>query len=416
MPRSTSNQGSVNHLSFNELKEVLGPSFDEVLKNGIAEQFAVIGRLVAEALIAGEVDYLCGTKHSRKGESGAVRWGSQKGFVTVNGVKQPIEKPRVRTSDGKHEIDLETYSRFSRKEPLSEMALALVGSGVSTRQFQNVIRKELRHHGINKSSVSRHVIAATHKSLEQFLQRSLEGRKFVALLIDGVRVGKAMVIAAIGVDKSGFKHVLGWQIGSSESAVCCRDLLRKLIDRGLDCNRDYLFVLDGSKALKAAVQQHFGMNVTIQRCQEHKIRDVEGYLPAKQKKRFRVLLQAAFNELTYKRASDRLQKIRSQLLSISEPAANSLTEGLEHSLTLHRLGITGGVRQSLRTTNIIESAFSRLRDTTRKISNWNDCDQIDRWLAFGLSRAEEGFRRLPGYRQLARLERQIQIALQDGKS
>jgi putative transposase len=334
----------------------------------------------------------------------------------VRGVKEPIEKPRVRTADGKHEIDLETYSRFSRTEPLSDNALALVGSGVSTRRFHKTVRAELRHQGISKSAVSRRVIAATHKSLQQFLQRSLAGKKFVALLIDGVRLGKTMVIAAIGVDKSGLKHVLGWQLGSSESAVCCRDLLRKLIAQGLDCERDYLFVLDGSKALKAAVQEHFGMSATIQRCQEHKIRDVEGYLPGKYKKRFRVLLQAAFNEPTYKHASDRLQKIRSQLLSISEPAANSLTEGLEHTLTLHRLGITGGVRQSLRTTNIIESAFSRLRDKTRNVSNWSDCEQVERWLAFGLSHAEQGFRRLPGYRQLSRLERQIQIALQDTRS
>jgi transposase-like protein len=415
MPRSTSNQGYVNHLSFQELSDVLGPKFEEVLRDSIAERFAAIGRLVAEALIAGEVESLCGPKHSRKAESGAVRWGSQRGFITIRGVKEPIERPRVRTKDGKHEIDLETYSRFSRTEPLSDTALALVGSGVSTRAFRKTIQGELRHRGISKSAVSRRVIASTHQALEQFLQRSLVGKKFVALLIDGVRMGKTMVVVAIGVDKSGQKHILGWQIGSTENAVCCRDLLRKLLAQGLDCDRDYLFVLDGSKALKAAVQEHFGMDVTIQRCQEHKIRDVEGYLPGKYKKRFRVLLQAAFNERTYKRASDRLQKIRSQLLSISEPAANSLTEGLEHTLTLHRLGINGGVRESLRTTNIIESAFSRLRDKTRNVSNWTDCDQIERWLAFGLLHVERGFRRLPGYRQLSRLERQIKIALQDAK-
>jgi putative transposase len=416
MPRSTSHQGSVNHLSFAELKEVLGPCFEDVLRDGIAEQFAAIGRLVAEALIAGEVDSLCGTKHSRKGENGAVRWGSQPGSISIRGVKEPIEKPRVRSADGQHEIDLETYSRFSGKDALRDNALALIGSGVSLRRFQKTVSKELRHHGLSKSAVSRRIIAAARKAIEEFDQRRFSGRTFVALLFDGVRIGKTMVVAAIGVDKSGIKHVLGWQIGSTETATCCRDLLRKLIEKGLNVDKDYLFVLDGSKALKAAVQETFGMNVMIQRCQEHKIRDVESYLPRKYRKRYRILLQAAFNEKSYKRASQLLQKIRSQLLSISEPAANSLTEGMEHTLTLHKLGITGGVRQSLRTTNIIESAFARLREKTRNVTNWTDCDQINRALALAVPEVEKGFRRLPGYRQLARLERQIQIALQGSKS
>jgi transposase-like protein len=173
--------------------------------------------------------------------------------------------------------------------------------------------------------------------------------------------------------------------------------------------------LDGAKALKAAVQERFGQDVLIQRCQEHKIRDVEGYLPVRLRKRFRLLLQAAFNEANYRAASERLQKIRFQLLSVSEPAATSLTEGLEHTLTLHRLGINGGVRESLRTTNIIESTFSRLRQRTRNVSNWTDCQQVDRWMAFGLLKAEAGFRRLPGYRQLSSLQRKVQTALQSTK-
>lgn len=416
MPRSTRPTGEVNHLSVDELRAVLGPNFEEALTSGVTEYFAQIGRRVAEALIAGEVDSLCGVKHSRKKNGEAVRWGTQKGSITIRGVKEPIEKPRVRTADGKEEIDLETYAAFSRKEPLRDQAIALIGSGVSTRSFAHVVRKEMRHHGISKSAVSTRVIASTKEALERFLSRRWDSYNFVAVLLDGVRIGETFVIVAVGVDKSGYKHVLGWQIGSTESATTCRDLLRKLVDAGLKADRDYLFILDGSKALKVAVQERFGTDATIQRCQEHKIRDVESYLPVRFRKRYRVLLQGAFNCPTYNQASTKLQKIRAQLRRISEPAANSLTEGLEHTLTLHKLGISGGVRESLRTTNIIESTFARLRHTTRNVSSWTDCEQVERWLAFGLLKAESGFRRIPGYRQLSKLERQVSAALQKLRS
>jgi putative transposase len=415
MTRSTRPPASVNFISFEELKEVLGPDFETAIRSGVVEYFARAGRAVAEALIAGEVENLCGQKHSRKRNGEAVRWGSQPGAITIRGVKEPIEKPRVRTADGKNEIDLETYTAFSKKDALREEAIVRIGSGVSTRDFGRTVRKEMRHHGISKSAVSRRVIDSTKVSMETFLARRWDKHTFVSIMIDGVHIGKTHVVAAVGIDKSGYKHVLGWQIGSTESAVVCRDLLRKLSEAGLNPDAPYLFVLDGSKALKAAVQERFGQDVLIQRCQEHKIRDVEGYLPVRLRKRFRLLLHAAYNEPNYRAASERLQKIRLQLLSVSEPSANSLTEGLEHTLTLHRLGINGGVRESLRTTNIIESAFSRLRQRTHNVSNWTDCQQVDRWMAFGLLKAEAGFRRLPGYRQLSSLQRKVQTALQSTK-
>jgi putative transposase len=416
MPRSTRPDGSVNSLSLPELKAVLGPQYENVIRRGCADAFAALSRLVAEALIHGEVEDLCGPKHSRKTSGEAVRWGAQRGAITVQGVKEPIAKPRVRSADGKHEIDLESYSAFSKKDVLRDQAIALIGAGVSGRQFAKTIRKELRHHGISKSAVSRRVIQATKLTLDQFLARRWDKHNFVAILIDGVHVGKAHVIAAIGVDKLGYKHILGWKVGTTESAVACRDLLRRLAESGLDLDRPYLFVLDGSKALKSAVEERFGAGVPIQRCQEHKIKDVEGYLPVPLRKRFRILIQAAYNERTYAAASIRLQRIRFQLLSISEPAANSLTEGLEQTLTLHKLGINGGVHRSLRTTNIIESAFSGLRRRIKDVSSWSDSQHVERWIAFGLSKAEESFRRLPGHRQLSKLHRLVNAALQSANS
>jgi transposase-like protein len=412
MPRSTRIDGYVNSLSLEELKAVLGPHYATVIRQGCAGAFAALSRLIAEALIHGEVDDLCGPKHSRKSNGEAVRWGAQSGAITVQGVKEPISKPRVRSADGEHEIDLEMYAAFSKKDALRDEAIARIGGGTSVRQFAKTIRKELRHHGISKSATSRHVIESTKAILDQFLARRWDKHNFVAILIDGVHIGQAHVIAAVGVDRSGYKHILGWKVGTTESAVACRDLLRRLAESGLDLDKPYLFVLDGSKALRLAVQERFGANAQIQRCQEHKIRDVEGYLPVRVRKRFRLLMQAAYNEKTYTAASERLQKIRLQLLTQSEPAANSLTEGLEQTLTLHKLGINGGVRHSLRSTNIIESAFSGLRRRTKDISAWSDSAQIERWLAFGLTKTEASFRRLPGFRQLNKLQRKLHSALQ----
>lgn len=408
MPRSSSSTGgAVNHLTVDELREVLGPTFEDALRGGISSYFAEIGLAIAEALIQGEVDSLVGRKYQRDADRAAVRWGSQPGVIQVDGGKATIQKPRVRTKDGKHEVDLETYAAFNRKSALSKSALALIGSGVSTRDYVKVVSAELRKHGVSKSAVSRRVVEATKASLDAFQSRRLDSATFVALLFDGIRLGKVHVVAAVGIDKSGKKHVLGWNRGSSENHVVCRDLIRRLVDAGLKVDSPYLFIVDGSKALELAIKERFGDHSLIQRCQEHKIRDVEGYLNRKQAKVFRIKLQAAYNERTYDAASKRLQKIRGELSLISGKAVTSLTEGMEATLTLHRIGITGGVRESLRTTNIIESTFARLRQRVRNVSNWQDGDQVDRWLAFGLLKAEQGYRRIPGHRQLARLQQKI---------
>lgn len=336
----------------------------------------------------------------------------------MRGVKEGINKPRVRTADGKAEIDLETYSTLNSKNAINDELISKVTSGVSTREFSKTISKHLRAKGVSKSSVSRRVIESSQKALENFNQRRWNKMQFVAILLDGISLGETHVVAAIGIDKSGHKHILGWQPGSTENEVVCRDLIRRLVDNGLDVNAGYLFVIDGSKALRKAVRLVFGNHSVIQRCQEHKIRDVEGYLPFAKRKIVRIKLQAAFNESTYKKASGRLRKIREELLRINEPAANSLTEGLDELLTLHKLGINGGVRESLRTTNIIESAFARVRANTKHISNWNDVPQVDRWLGLIAPKVEKGFHRLPGFRQLAKLKKAVaaQIALHSARA
>lgn len=418
MTRSTRQAEYVNSISFDDLRKVLGENFEDAIRTGLQALFTEIGQKLAEAIIEGEVENLCGPKHSRKKEGQAVRWGSQPGTITVRGVKEKITKPRVRTTNGKEEIDLETYSALNNSNVINDQLIAQISSGVSTREYKKTIAKHLKAKGVGKSSVSRHVIAYSQRALKTFMERRWDKAHFVALMFDGIRIGETHVVAAIGIDKGGRKHILGWQLGSTEHEVVCRDLIRNLLDAGLNTDADYLFVIDGSRALRKAIRLVFGNHSVIQRCQEHKIRDVQGYLPPGLRNAYRIKLQAAFNEKTYRKASERLQKIRGELTIISEKAANSLTEGMEETLTLHKLRIDGGVRESLRTTNAIESAFARTRQNTKHISNWTDEAQVERWLALVLPKVERGFQRLPGFRQLARLQRSVkaQIALHSSKA
>ena len=270
------------------------------------------------------------------------------------------------------------------------------------------MEKELRKHGISKSSVSRHAIEATKPLVDAFLTRPLEQLNLIALFIDGIHIGQRQVIVCIGVGYGGRKYVLGLKPGATENEVVCRDLLRDLKDRGLkeDCN--YLFVIDGSQALANAIRAAFGNQTAIQRCQEHKIRDVQSYLPVKLRNTYRLKLQAAWTERTEKKALERLSDIRSELLSISEAAANSLTEGMLDTVTLHRLQISGELRKSLRTTNVIESAFSAVRKLTAKPTRYRNESEIVRWLARGLCEVEKHFQLVRGNRQLTALKKALE--------
>jgi putative transposase len=404
MSRSSRSNNYVNRQPVRKLNPVIGDDHALAIQQGVKEYLQDICLAVLGALMEGELTELCGRRYEHKDDRLFTRHGYQKGSVTVlGGGKEPIEKPRARNVKTGKEAELKSYKAFSDKQVLDDRTLALVGSGVSMRHYEEVLEKSLRRSGVSASSVSRRVIRASQTSLEVFENRRWDKHRFVALLFDGVRVGRCMVVACVGVDLSGRKHVLGVHPGATESAIVCRDLIRKLIDRGLDVDGNYLFIIDGSKALRAAIKERFGKEAAFQRCQEHKIRDVQAYLPFKLKQSYRSKMQAAYNMRSYKQASDRLEKLRIKLSLISEQAERSLVEGLYDTLTLHRLGIWGGLKDSLRTTNIIESTFASLRRKTANVTNWHDEQHVNRWMAHGLLQIEQRYRTVPGHRTLTRL-------------
>jgi len=380
---------------------------DELKNQGVKEYLERRCLEFIEDVIRVEVESLCGLRYEHDPERAHTRYGYQPGLVTaLQGGKQPINKPRVRNVQTGKEAVLRTYQAFRDNRLIDEHTIALIDAGVSTRQLKNTFKKTLRKRGISASAVSQRIIKSTELAHKHFSERRWDQVRFVALLLDGVRFGDSLVLACVGVDLSGGKHVLGVHPGGSEQEIVCTKFLRKLIDRGLDPDGNYLFVVDGSKGLRNAIQNCFGREALLQRCQQHKIEDVLGHLPFKERERTRAQLQAAYNTRSYVQASERLQNIRSKL-SRYEQAKNSLTEGLEDTLTLHKLGIWGGLKDALRTTNIIESTFSTLRRKTRNVTNWQNEEQVNRWIAQGLLKVEQGYRRVPGYRTLTRLRSKL---------
>jgi putative transposase len=298
---------------------------------------------------------------------------------------------------------------MNRTELLDGPLVAAILSGVSARRYADIVARGLEAKGVKRSAISRKAIAATKPTVDQFRQRRLDQHDLTVLLFDGIHAGKRQSIVCLGIDLDGKKHVLGLRTGSTENEIVCRDLLRDMIERGLNVNQEYLFVIDGSGALAKAIRAAFGQEVAIQRCQEHKIRDVQGYLPVRLRAEFRDKLQAAYNEKSEAKASKRLAQIRLQLSLVSQNAVNALTEGMRETLTLHRLGITGLLRKSLRTTNIIESAFSSVRRYMGRVKRFRDEAHIDLWLIRSLLEAERHFRTLRGNRQLRKLRQSLEL-------
>jgi len=413
---SPSNNGSVkvSRSQREKLLDILQPNTKEIVKESIEAYISNGTKFMLELLMHAEARELCGTLYERQKKRQASRWGTEKKATAIVGaVRTNVERPRIRALRNMNgeggEIPLETYKVMNRTELLDGPLVAAILSGVSARRYASIVSRGLEAKGIKRSSISRKTIAATKPTVEQFRQRRLDDQDFVVLILDGVHVAKRQIIACIGIDMNGRKHVLGIRLGATENEIVCRDLIRELIERGISCRKQYLFVIDGSKALASSIRAAFGQDAQIQRCQEHKIRDVQAYLPVKLRNEFRDKMQAAYNQRSEKSASKRLSQIRLELSLISDNAVNALTEGMRETLTLHRLGITGSLRKSLRTTNIIESAFSSVRRYMGRVTRFRDEAHRELWTMRSLIEAERHFRTVPGNRQLRKLRTAMEL-------
>jgi putative transposase len=272
--------------------------------------------------------------------------------------------------------------------------------GISTRDYEGVLDAVCDGYGVRRSSVSRHWVVASKRRLKELLERPLGELDLVAIMIDGIEFHEYVLIAALGIDSDGRKHVLGIRPGGSENAGVCTGLLEDLAARGLPTDREYLFVLDGSKALRKAVTGMFGKDATVQRCHRHKERNVQDHLPEQYRSAATMRLRVAWNMTNYDDAKKELTKALTYLEGVNSAAAESLREAFEDTLTIHKLGIPELLRKSLSSTNPIESCFSTTRDRCRNVRRWKTSDMAMRWAGTMLLETESRFHRVNGYRQL----------------
>jgi transposase-like protein len=368
------------------------------------ESLAVeLGLLVASDILEDEVARLCGARYRHQPGRTHTRYGRQRGVVTLAGQKLPIERPRVRRADGGGEVPLETYGRLQSPDAMPRAVLRRMVRGVSTRDYEDVIDIAREGFGVAKSSVSRDFVRGSAADVKALAERRFDGVHFPVVMIDGVEYAGETMVVALGITEDGTKRVLGLRQGATENAEVCTALLEDLGERGLDTSRPTLLVLDGSKALHAAVKRVWGKNAVLQRCQVHKKRNIKAHVPEKHWPEFEQRLSEAYHETDYDKAKRSLEGTAGWLARINPDAASSLREGLEETLTVIKLGIPAALRRSLATTNPIESALSVTRRVTARVTRWRDGDMRRRWCVAGLLRAESKFRRLKGHRAMPTL-------------
>jgi len=382
----------------------------EELQPRVEQLTGEAGLQILRAILEDEVTRRVGPPHRPDPTSSAVRWGRQPGYVVFTGQKVAVTRPRVRTREGQ-EVQLDSYARLQHDGRRQRAVQEGIVAGLTSRNYHRAVDSVLAGYGIEKSSVSREFVAASAAQLKKLCEKKLGELDVVALLIDGIHVGKQVLVVALGIETSGGKHVLGLWQGATENTTVVKELLEDLLARGLAPERRYLFVIDGAKALRAGIERVFGERAEVQRCQIHKRRNVKDHLPKNAQSDYDRRIRNAYAMTGYAEAKAELEKIFRQLERVNPSAARSLEEGLEETLTLHRLGVGDMLRRSLATTNPIESCLSTVERVARNVKRWRAGDQPMRWTATGLLEAQKKFRKVKGFRQLEALHRRINPSL-----
>lgn len=377
----------------------------EALKGALFGLVVEAGLASVAAMLEEDRVSLCGPRYRHDAARTASRAGHAKGELALGGRRVAVRRPRVRDREGR-EVRLPTWEALEGDDPLTHRAVEQMLVGVSTRKYARsleAVPPSAKTRGTSKSAVSRRFVAATAARVEESLTRRLDDRTFVALMIDGLCVGEHTVLIGLGVDEHGDKHVLGLHEGATENAVACMTLLTSLRERGLRTDRSLLVVIDGAKALTKAVRDVFGDRALIQRCWIHKIRNVTEHLPERERSRVTTTMRDAYRSGDATRAKKVLEGLARQLARRHPSAAASLREGLDETLTVVKLGLTGALLRTLSTTNAIENLNGLVRTRIRRVRRWDGGAMVLRWLVAALDDAAKGFRKLRGHRQLPQL-------------
>jgi transposase-like protein len=344
-----------------------------------------------------EEEHLAGKRKSRATEVN--RWCKEEGSVVVGGQRLPVTRQRLRTREGQ-EVRMKSYDLFHRHDERTMAVYQRMLAGVSCRKYRSTIEELSETCGVSKSVVSREIVEATEADLRALCERDLSGLDIRVLLIDGMPLDGQMMVAALGVDRSGAKYLLGFHEGATENAEVCKSLLHDLARRGLRMDHPTLVVLDGSAALRKAAEDFYGVNAVVHRCNFHKSENLRKHLPKQYQGEYTQRLQSIYALNGYDEAEQSLKDLIRQVGRLSIGAASSLEEGWEETLTLHRIGIPPVLRTSFKTTNLIESTFSVASTVMRNVKRWTNAMQRMRWSATAFLRAEKQYRRVRGYRSM----------------
>lgn len=378
-------------------------------KAELIQMLIPLGLRAVSDLLQKEVRSLAGDRYLHNG--GPSRWGKQAGSIYLGDEKFRIEVPRVRDAEKNTELGLTSYSRLQRPRELDEGVMKKVLLGLSCGRYEETARTIPEAFGMSGSTISRHTIRASARKLRELVSRRLHQEDFVALFIDGKSFSDDGIILVIGVTLEGRKRILGFVQAAREKESVIAEYFETLVERGLDYRQGLLCVVDGAKGLLKAIRKVFDGYALIQRCQWHKRENVVGYLPKSQQQKFRAKLQEAYQKSTYPEAQEALSQIKRELAQLNQSAVASLEEGLEETLTLHRLGLFEKLGTSFKTTNVIESIQARLGQYTDKVDYWRNSDQKQRWVAAALLDLEPRLRKVKGMKHLPELRRAIQREL-----
>jgi putative transposase len=397
------------------LESPLPPQIQEALgelvgaaREGLLALSVGVGLTVVHQLMEAEVDEVVGPKGKWNPDRSAKRHGHERGSMTLGGRRVEVSRPRIRTADDERELPVKTYAYFADRDPLTVVVMNRMLAGVSTRKYAGVgepvgeeVERQSRATG--KSTVSELFIERTRTALEELMGRRLEDVRLAVMMLDGMEIADRTHVVALGITTDGVKIPLGLWEGSTENATLARSLLADLVDRGLDPEQAILFVTDGGKAIRRAIKDVFGERALVHRCHRHKERNVCDLLPERDRPQILTRVRGAWALKDPDLAKQQLEQLAYELDRTWPDAAGSLREGLDDTLTLMRLGITGQLAKTLCSTNPCESMIEIVRHTHRNVKRWQDGDMRKRWTAAGMLVAEQQFRRIIGYRDLAKL-------------
>ncbi len=377
-------------------------------REGLLALSVGVGLGVVHELMELEVAEVVGPKGKHDADRVAVRHGHEDGSMTLGGRRVPVKRPRVRSAGGEHELTVAAYEYFADRDPLTRAVMDRMLAGVSTRKFARVGEPVGADVGAgstatSKSTVSEVFVERTRTALGELMSRRLDDVRLAVMMLDGLEIAERTHVVALGISTEGVKIPLGLWEGSTENATLARTLLADLVDRGLDPGQAILFVIDGGKALRKAIRDVFGAHALVHRCQRHKERNVCDLLPERDRDQVRARMRQAWALSDPELAEQRLELLAAELARTWPDAAGSLREGMNDTLTLMRLGITGRLAKTLCSTNPCESMIEIIRRTQRNVKRWRDGDMRKRWTAAGMLVAEQQFRKIIGYRDLATL-------------